>query len=145
MPFNGKPGILEEMVTCVFVTKHPMVLSLQIEPSPIFALLPSLGFTWMGSLDMPYFFVKHPIVKLIKSFFGGPRAVIVRPAANDGVEFPQDFLHLPSPYRFPFLLHLFSVFLDSFFARLGEQLPSGFGVRGSVESDVKAQEIETLR
>ncbi len=124
------------MVTCLLVAKHPMVLSLKIELSPVFALLPSFGFAWMGSLDMPHFFVKHPIVKLVKGFFGGSRAVIVRPAANDGVEFPQDFLNLPSPYRFPFLLHLLSVLLDGFFARLGQQLPSSFGVRDSVEPDV---------
>ena len=37
------------------------------------------------------------------------------------------------------------MFLDRFFARLGQQLPSGFGVRDSVEPDVKAQEVEALR
>src|SRR5260370_23965331 len=113
-----------------------MVLSLKIEPSPVFALLPLLGFAWMGSLDMPHFFVKHPIVQLVKGFFGGSRSVIVRPATNNGVEFPQDFLHLPSPHRFPFLLHLLSVLLDGFFALLSQQLPSGFCVRGSIEPDV---------
>jgi hypothetical protein len=122
-----------------------MVLSLKIEPSPIFALLPLLGFAGMGSLDMSHFFVKHPIVKLAKGFFGGSCSVIVRPAANNGVEFPQDFLYLPSSYRFPFLLHLLSVLLDGFLARLSQQLPSSFGVRGSVEPDVKAQEVEALR
>ena len=34
--------------------------------------------------------------------------------------------------------------LDGFFARLGQQLPSRFGVRDSVEPDVKAQEGEAL-
>ena len=113
-----------------------MVLSLKIEPSPIFALLPLLGFAGMGSLDMSHFFVEHPIVKLVKGFFGGSCSVIVRPTANNGVEFPQDFLYLPSSYRFPFLLHLLSVLLDGFLARLRQQLPSGFGVRDSVEPDV---------
>ena len=74
-----------------------------------------------------------------------PRKWVKLTTANNGVEFPQDLLDLPSPYRFPFLLHLLSVFLDSFFARLGKPLPSRFGVRDSVESDVKAQEVETLR
>src|SRR5258708_34178882 len=100
-------------MTCLLVAKHPIVLYLKIQPFPIFALLPFLGFAWVGSLDMPHFFVKHPIVKLVKGFFGGSCSVIVRPAANDGVEFPQGFLHLPSPYRFPFLLHLLSMFLYS--------------------------------
>src|SRR5260370_8672090 len=75
---------------------------------------------------MPHFFVKHPIVKLVKGFFGGSCPVIVRPTANDGVEFPQDFLRLPSSYRFPFLLHLLTVLLASFFARFGQQLPPRF-------------------
>jgi hypothetical protein len=68
-----------------------MVLSLKIEPSPVFAVLPLLRFAGMGSLDVSYFFVKHPIVKLVKGFFGGSCSIIVRPAANNGVEFPQDF------------------------------------------------------
>src|SRR6266487_36995 len=89
---------------------------------------PFLGFVWVGSLDMSHFFVKHPIVKLVKRFFGSSRSVIVRPSANDGIEFPQDFLHLPSTNLFPFLLHLVSVFLNSFFARFGQQFPSGFCV-----------------
>src|SRR5690349_13200850 len=101
-----------------------MVLSLKVEPSPIVALLPLLGFAGMSSLDVSHFFVKHPIVKLVKGFFGGSCSIIVRPPADNGVEFPQDFLELPSSYCFPFLLHLLSVLLHSLFARLGEQLPS---------------------
>src|SRR5260370_8617714 len=103
-----------------------MVLSLKIEPSPIFALLPLLGFVRVGSLDMPHFFVKHPIVKLVKGFFGGSCPAIVRPTANDGVEFPQDFLPLPSSYPFPFLLLLLTVLLDSFFSRFCHQPPPAF-------------------
>ena len=79
-------------MTCLLVAKHPMVLSLKIEPAPLFALLPVLGFVRVGSLDMSHFFVKHPIVKLVKGLFGSSCSVIVRPTANDGIEFPQDFL-----------------------------------------------------
>src|SRR6266446_4971546 len=106
MPLDGKPSVLEQVLTCLLVTKHPVILPVQVELAPIFALLPFLGFMRVGSLDMPYFFVKHPVVKLVERFFGRSCAVVVGPAANDGVEFPQDFPNLPSPDRFPFLLHL---------------------------------------
>src|SRR5438128_1949914 len=128
VPFNGKPCILEEVVTCLLVAKHPMVLSLKVEPAPIFALLPLLGCGWVGSLDLPHFFVKHPIVKLVKGLFGSSWSVIVRPTANNGVQFPQDFPNGPSTYCLPFLSHLLSVFLNSLLAWLGEQLPSCFRV-----------------
>src|SRR2546429_2425146 len=38
----------------MLVAEHPMVLSLKIQPAPIVALLPFLGFAWVGSLDMLY-------------------------------------------------------------------------------------------
>ena len=69
-----------------------VVLSLKIQPAPIVALLPFLGFAWVGSFDMLYLLVKHPIVQFVKGFFGGSCSIIVRPAAKNGVEFPQDFL-----------------------------------------------------
>ncbi len=87
MSLNRKPTVLEQVVPRVLVAKHPMVLPVKIEPSPIFALPPFLGFVWVGSLDMSHFFVKHPIVKLVKRFFGSSRSVIVRPSANDGIVF----------------------------------------------------------
>ena len=76
----------------MLVAKHPLVLPLKIELSPVFALLPLLRFAGMGSLDVSHFFVKHPVIKLVKGFFGGSCSVIVRPPADNGVEFPQDFL-----------------------------------------------------
>ncbi len=128
MSLNGKPPVFEQVLTGLLVTKHPVVLPVQIQPSPIFALLPFLGFMWVGSLDMSYLFVKHPIVKLVKRLFGSSCSMIVRPTANDGIEFPQDFPDIPPPNRLPFLFHLLSVFLNSFFAWFGQQFPSGFCV-----------------
>src|SRR6266568_480772 len=143
--FNGKPSVFEQVLTGLLVTKHPVVLPVQIKPSPIFALLPFLGFMGVGSLDMSYLFVKHPIIKLVKRLFGSSCAVIVCPTANNGVQSPQDFPDAPPPYCFPLLLHLLPVFLNSLFAWLGQQLPSRFRVGGFVVPDVETQEIKPFR
>ena len=132
-------------MTGVLVAKHPMVLSLKVQPTPVVALLPLLGFAWVGSLDMFHFLVKHPIVQFVKGFFGGSCSVVVRPSANNGVQFPQDFPNTPSTHCLPCLSHLLSVFLNSFLAWLGEQLPSCFRVGDSVEPDVKAEKIKSFR
>ena len=122
-----------------------MVLSLKVQPAPLVALLPLLGFAWVGSLDMLYFFVKHPIVQFVKGFFGGSCSVVVRPSAKNGVQFPQDFPDAPSTYCLPCLSHLLSVLLNSFLAWLREELPSRFGVGGPVKPDVKAKKVQSLR
>ena len=63
VPLNGKPGVLEQMLAGIFVSKHPMVLSVKIPSPPVCPLLPGRRLVWMSPFDMTYLFRVRPIIQ----------------------------------------------------------------------------------
>ena len=41
MPLDGRPDKLLECHTCLLISKHPLILPIQVEPSPVLSLFPS--------------------------------------------------------------------------------------------------------
>jgi hypothetical protein len=52
----------------LFVSKHPFILSIQVEPAKIFGLTPLFWFMGVGTPDVAHLLVMHPVIQLMKSF-----------------------------------------------------------------------------
>ena len=96
MSFYREPTEFEEIRSCLFVAKHPGVISFQMQSAPIAFMPPVLSFLGVYAPDVAIFFVEHPAVQAVKDFFGYSRAKVVRPSPNDWVELSQDGLDVCS-------------------------------------------------
>src|SRR5437660_6020996 len=101
MPFYGKPTEFEEICSSLLVTKHPGVVSLQMQPAPVLLSSPSLGFPGVSMSRIVIFFVEHPMVQVPKDFFGYSYAEVICPSSNHWVELPESRLYLVALSLFP--------------------------------------------
>src|SRR5258708_18806786 len=110
MSFNRKPTEFEQMRSRLFVTKHPGIVSFEMQSAPISLMSPVFGFLGVRTPGVAIFFVEHPAIQAAKDFFGYSRAKVVRPSPYDRVEFPQNGLDIHPvgffPQDFELLSHL---------------------------------------
>src|SRR5438105_3376371 len=63
MPADWKPTELQQVTTCGFVTKHPVVLPVGVQPAEV-SVSPPLGrFVRVSVPGIPIFPMEHPVVK----------------------------------------------------------------------------------
>lgn len=94
MPFDGKPTEFEEIRSSLLVAKHPEVASLQVQPAPILLFSPSHGFPVVSMSRIAVFLVGHPMVQVIKEFFGYSHAEVICPSSNHWVELLESRLYI---------------------------------------------------
>ena len=88
VPFDPKPRELQKVFPRVLVAKHPVVIPFLVPAAPIpFAPPPPqlVGVAVLGVAQRP---AKHPGVQFIECLRCDHRAVVVRPAPDDGIELP---------------------------------------------------------
>ncbi len=111
MSFDREPTEFEQIRPGLFVTKHPGIVSFQMQSAPVALMPPVPGFHGVCAPGVPIFFVEHPAVQAVKDFFGDSRAKVVRPSPYNRVKFPQDGLDIRSVGFFPQDFQLRSHFL----------------------------------
>ncbi len=100
---NRKPTELKQVAPGVEVAKDPAVLSGRVELAPVASFAPVPGLAGMGALGVSYLSVKHPGVELLECLGCHANAKVVCPAADDGVDAPDDHLYVGALAGSPFL------------------------------------------
>lgn len=145
MSLNREPTEFEEIGSCLFVTKHPRVLSFWMQLAPIALMPPRLGFSGMCAPGVVVLLLIHPSVQAAEDFFGYSNAEVVRPSSDHWIQLPQNGLYIHPLGFFPEQFQFRSDLLYCFFAGFDEEFPSGpRGKRRRVMSDIEAKEVETL-
>src|SRR5258708_22556326 len=106
VPLYWKPTKLEHMASRLFVSKHPGVQSIKLEPSPIGTVPPVFGFLGMRTSGVAVCFVEHPPIQAAKDFFGDGRAEVIGPSTNNRVELRQDRLDICALRLLPLVFEL---------------------------------------
>src|SRR6266702_3005292 len=110
MPFYRKPAKLEQVSSCLFVSKRAEILAVKIEPAPILAPLPVFGLIRMFPFGVAGGHVEHPGIKFLEDFFCHSRAKVVSPATNDWIHFCQECLDIGPSNRSPESLEFLTYF-----------------------------------
>jgi hypothetical protein len=74
------------MASRLFVSKHPGVQSIKLEPPPIGTVSPVFGFLGVRASGVAVCFVEHPPIQTAKDFFGDGSAEVIGPSTDDRVE-----------------------------------------------------------
>src|SRR6266446_10908701 len=140
-----KPGELEKEPSCAFVTKHPVVFPSQVQPAPVFCLLPVPGFVRMGSLGILKFPMEHPFIQVFEDRLCHSYTEVVGPSPDNGVEplYNCDSVGPKSlapffPQSLPYCLYRFFAWLDKQF------VPRPACLGGFVVSNVKTKKVKSL-
>src|SRR5690348_16903131 len=101
MSLDGEPTQFEQIRPCLFVAKHPGIISLQVEPSPVALMPPVFVLLRVSAPGVSIFFVEHPAIQAAEDFFGYSGAKVVGPSPDHWVELSQDGLDVHPVGFFP--------------------------------------------
>jgi hypothetical protein len=82
MPLYAKPSELQQKSPCALVSKHLVVFSCRVQPSPVPFLFPVPGLIGMGSACISEFPVEHPGVNLVEDFLRYSYTEVVGPPSE---------------------------------------------------------------
>src|SRR5262249_16918792 len=90
---DREPAELQQVTPGALVAKHPRVVRLRVQPSPVAVDAPSLRLTRVITSDVAHGPAEHPVVELLEHLGRHRRAEVIGPTPDQGVEAPQHLLN----------------------------------------------------
>jgi hypothetical protein len=84
--FYIEPREFKQVSACLFVAKHPVILPIKVQSTPVSLLTPFPVFFWVYTLGVPALSLKHPFVQIIECFGGYACTVIISLSPNNRIE-----------------------------------------------------------